>query len=187
MKILIVIIIILALAMGLFIIFINSGIYNIAATSEHNSLTLKIINTTVDNSIKRHAEGIEVPDLTDSNMIARGFEHFDEMCVICHGAIGIGKDEFAIGLYPEAPALEEEAEEWTAAELFWITKHGIKLTGMPAIGDVHSDREIWPIIAFLQVLPEMTYQEYISMRQTGEQESEEAEEENSQNHGSHTH
>ena len=152
MKILIVIIIILALAVGLFIIFMNSGIYNVAATSEHGALTLKIIEVTKDNSIRKHAAGIEVPELTDSAMIAEGFAHFDEMCVICHGAAGIGKDAFAIGLYPEAPSLAEEGDEWTAPELFWITKHGIKLTGMPAIGDVHSDEEIWPIIAFLQVL-----------------------------------
>ena len=187
MKILIVIIIILVLAAGLFIIFINSGIYNIAATSKHGSLTLKVINTTVDNSIRRHAKGIEVPDLTDSNMIARGFEHFDETCVICHGAVGIGKNEFAEGLYPEAPSLAEEVEEWSPAELFWITKHGIKLTGMPAIRETHSDEKIWHLVAFLQQLPDMTYQEYMSMRQRGEQESEEAEEENPEDHGSHTH
>ncbi|MBD3219322.1 MAG: cytochrome c [candidate division Zixibacteria bacterium] len=169
MKILIAIVIILALAFGLFVIFINSGMYNIAATSEHTGLTLKIINATKDNSIRKHAKGIDAPDLSDSAMIREGFEHFDQMCVTCHGAIGISKDEFAKGLYPLPPALSEEIEEWSAAELFWITKHGIKMTGMPAFGDTHNDEAIWPIVAFMQKLPEMSYYDYTNLRSGAEE------------------
>jgi mono/diheme cytochrome c family protein len=186
MKIIIAIVIIVVLAVGLFIIYINSGMYNIAATSEHTGLTLSIINTTVDNSIRKHADGIEVPDLTDSAMIMEGFNHFDEMCVTCHGAPGISKDEFAVGLYPEAPSLLEEVEDWSPAELFWITKHGIKMTGMPATGDVHGDEEIWNIVAFMVKLPDVTRADYIKMRNRG-QRMENGPEEREEGHDHHTH
>jgi hypothetical protein len=47
----------------------------------------------------------------------------------------------------------------TPAELFWILKHGIKMTGMPSWGD-HSDGELWATVAFIEKLPGMTEQDY---------------------------
>jgi len=148
---------------------IYGGMYDIAATSKHNAVTLWAINTLTDNSIRSNAADINVPpNLDDSAKVADGFEHYDEMCVTCHGAPGIGPDEFAAGLYPKAPSLIEPVEEWNDAELFWITKHGIKMTGMPAIGDVHSDTDIWNIVAFLKKMPELGYYGYLDLRKAAE-------------------
>lgn len=165
-------VVVIAAAVGLF--FMYSGIYNISAMEEHNSLTLWAVETMKDNSIERHAGEIDAPALADSAMIAEGFDHFDHSCVECHGAPGIGRDEFANGLYPEAPSLSDEIHEWDAAELFWITKHGIKMTGMPAFGDTHNDEEIWKMVAFLQTLPDLGYYEYLDMRKTGEKKMEDS-------------
>ena len=51
----------------------------------------------------------------------------------------------------------------TAAELFWVTKNGIKMTGMPAWGKTHGDDELWPVIAFLAKLPELDSDAYEAM------------------------
>lgn len=166
-KVIITAVVVLALVFLIGLLVIYSGWYNVAATSEHNSATLWILETTTDRSIESHAGDIEVPPLSDSAMVARGFDHFDAMCVQCHGAPGIGRDEFAEGLYPLAPTLSAEVEEWSPAELFWITKHGIKMTGMPAFGETHSDDAIWDIVAFLQVLSELGYYDYLEMRDSG--------------------
>jgi hypothetical protein len=45
-------------------------------------------------------------------------------------------------LYPPSPDLAKAAALYSPAELFWIIKHGIKMTGMPAWND-HSDDELW--------------------------------------------
>jgi mono/diheme cytochrome c family protein len=66
----------------------------------------------------------------------------------------------ARGLLPEPPELAVVAEEWSVAELFWITKHGIRMTGMPAFGPTHSDAELWEVVAFLRVLPALTPEAY---------------------------
>jgi cytochrome c553 len=160
----------------LFLIFIYSGWYNVAATSKHTAVTLWVIETTMDHSVSNHAGGIEVPNLDDSAMIALGFTHFDETCIDCHGAPGIGSDEFAEGLYPSAPSLADHEGDWSAAELFWITKHGIKMTGMPAFGVTHSDDDIWAIVAFLQKLPDLGYYGYLNMREQAEASGESHEE-----------
>jgi hypothetical protein len=46
--------------------------------------------------------------------------------------------------------------------LFWIVKHGIKMTGMPSWGN-HSDDELWTTVAFLEKLPGMTEQDYAKL------------------------
>jgi hypothetical protein len=69
------------------------------------------------------------------------------------------------GLNPPAPDLAEEAAELTPAELFWVTKNGIRMTGMPAWGATHDDESIWPVVAFMTRLPDLdasAYQELLA-------------------------
>jgi hypothetical protein len=56
---------------------------------------------------------------------------------------------------PSPPGLDHAAEHLTTAELFWVTKHGIKMTGMPAWGVTHDDEALWPVVAFVRNLPDM--------------------------------
>ncbi|MGD8922079.1 MAG: cytochrome c [Candidatus Zixiibacteriota bacterium] len=166
MKVLITLLVVAAIVVAGFLIFVYSGWYNIAATAHHNSLTRWGINTLTENSIEHRTDDIVVPDLSDSLMIARGFEHYNETCVDCHGAPGVKPEEFAEGLYPKAPPLHKVAAHAEPAELFWITKHGIKMTGMPAFGVNHSDEQIWHIVAFLKTLPNVTPEEYQHLRES---------------------
>ncbi|MHB8578931.1 MAG: c-type cytochrome [Ignavibacteriaceae bacterium] len=142
------------------VIFIYSGIYNISATIPHNALTHWIMSTTMDNSVKHHAKNIVVPDLSDSSKIKTGFVHYKEFCENCHGAPGVSQEELAAGLYPKPPKLVKTIHEWTPAELFWITKFGVKMTGMPAWGTTHSDDKIWAIVAFMEKMQKMTPEQY---------------------------
>ncbi len=155
------------------LIFVFSGFYNISAMVPHNKVTLWMINTLTDNSIEHHSKDIKVPDLNDSSMIKLGFVHYREMCSGCHGAPGISRDETGQGLYPKPPLLAESVKELTPSELFWITKNGIKMTGMPAFGKTHDDHKIWAIVSFLQKLPFMTNEQYRSMSEANSEEQDE--------------
>lgn len=137
--------------------FIYSGTYNVAATSPDPFIVKWILETTRDYSVKKRSENIERPKLNDDTLVKQGYEHYDDMCVGCHGAPG--KDP-AEGFNPDPPLLAEEAEEISSAELFWITKNGIKMSGMPAFGLFHSDEDIWSIVAFLKQLPDLTPETY---------------------------
>jgi ketosteroid isomerase-like protein len=46
---------------------------------------------------------------------------------------------------------------------FWIIKHGIKMSAMPAWGKTHTDEQIWNMVAFLQKLPGMTPAQYAAL------------------------
>jgi len=152
--------------MGIGLALIYSGIINVAATNPHSALTDWVLSTASDNSIHYQAKNIKAPALNDTVMINDGFAHYREMCMGCHLAPGIKSSEIRQGLMPQPPKLQEAATEWTAAELFWVIKNGIKMTGMPAWGPSHSDKKIWDIVAFVKQLPTMTTAQYKVMDAT---------------------
>ncbi len=139
---------------------LNAGWYNVAATSGHSGVIEWTLNTLQHSSASARAGDLQVSLPTDTAALEHGYEHYDAMCVSCHGAPGVERGESGQGMTPTPPDLAEEADEWSDAELFWITKHGIKLAGMPAFGPTHSDEEIAMIAAFVRRLPEMTEEEY---------------------------
>ena len=91
-----------------------------------------------------------------------GVTHYAEHCVVCHGAPGVERGDLAEGLYPRPPNLADAARVYTPGELFWIVKHGIRMTGMPAWG-AHSDDELWATVALIEKLPGMTDQAYATL------------------------
>jgi len=142
---------------------IRSGAYNVAATKPHHAMTESILSTMMDNSVRRHASDIELsPSFSDPNL-DEGFQHYQAMCVACHGAPGLERSEIGLGLNPPAPNLAEMDSDHSAQEVFWIIKNGIKMTGMPALGPTHDDETLWNLTAFVKCLPSMTPDQYREM------------------------
>lgn len=143
--------------------FVYTGIYDVSASSPHGSISRWLLETTMRASVKRRAEQVEVPDLEDRSLVLAGVNDFEEMCVQCHGAPGRERDAVGKGLNPPAPDLAESATQMTAAELFWVSKHGIRMTGMPAWGETHDDEALWPVVAFVTTLPGLSAAGYAEM------------------------
>jgi mono/diheme cytochrome c family protein len=143
--------------------FVYSGFYDVAATEPHWPVTRWVLDTLRTRAIKLHAAGIEAPPgLDDPTKVLIGVAHFAAHCAICHGAPGVPRGDIARGLYPPPPDLAKAAPLYSPAEVFWITKHGIKMTGMPAWSD-HSNEELWATVSFIQKLPGMTEQDYAGL------------------------
>jgi mono/diheme cytochrome c family protein len=139
---------------------IYSGAYNVAADDPHSRAIYWLLSTVRARSIAARASNITVPsDLSDPKRIAAGAAEYEEMCSGCHLAPGLEKTEISIGLYPSAPELSR-GSSLTLAEQFWVVKHGIKMTGMPAWGSTHDDDLLWNIVAFVQKLPTLSPQQY---------------------------
>jgi mono/diheme cytochrome c family protein len=124
-----------------------------------------------DRSVQRHAPKAKNPYVGDADAIATGLDHYRENCLVCHGAPGLPATELAKGLNPPAPSLGKEESDTPDGELFWVTKHGIRLTSMPAFGPTHTDEEIWKIVAFLRHLPELSAEERDFLREGAEDEA----------------
>jgi mono/diheme cytochrome c family protein len=164
MKVLLSVVLTLVALFIIFLIFIYSGWYNVSAMNNESGMMKWIFKTVRNNSIEARLANISVPDLNDSSLIKEGFEHYNEMCASCHGAPGIEETELSKGLNPRAPYLPKIAKYIVPAKLFWATKNGIRMTGMPAWGKTHSDNKIWAIVAFVKKLPGMTKNDYDKMR-----------------------
>jgi mono/diheme cytochrome c family protein len=145
--------------------FVFSGIYNVSAMVPHWPITIEILEEARDQSISYHSKGIVAPLLNVSKMEEAGFNHFQYTCRLCHNAPGIAQNEFAQGLYPTPPDLASSDLhlEMNDAEIFWIIKNGLKMTGMPSFGVTHSDQEIWDIVAFVDRLPTLQPDQYKTM------------------------
>ena len=56
--------------------------------------------------------------------------------------------------------LVDATQRWEPRELYWVTKHGIKMSGMPAWEYHLRDEEIWAVVAFVTTLPAMSAQDF---------------------------
>ena len=139
--------------------FVYSGTFNVAADVPHSEPVARLIEVVRDRSIAVRVKDIKTPSLDDSHLVAEGAEHYAAMCADCHLAPGVDKTDIRDGLYPTPPKLTEHITA-SAAEMFWVVKHGIKMSAMPAWGRTHNDHSIWGIVAFLQKLPELTPEQY---------------------------
>lgn len=137
-------------------VFIMAGVYNIGADAPHTPPVFWVLRTLRDRSIAVYAHGIIPPrDLSNPQRIETGAGLYSEMRSGCHMAPGMEKTEISQGLYPQAPELSQ-AQTRTPAEEFWIIKHGVKLSAMPAWGRTHNDDLIWDMVAFIRTLPRLT-------------------------------
>nr|WP_269748184.1 cytochrome c [Alteripontixanthobacter muriae] len=93
-------------------------------------------------------------------MVEAGAGAYKGMCAHCHGGVGDSRAIWARTMRPIPPPLARVAPEWSAEEVFWIVKHGVKMSGMPAFGPTHEDQSLWEIAAFVKQLPEMSAAEY---------------------------
>jgi ketosteroid isomerase-like protein/mono/diheme cytochrome c family protein len=148
---------------------VYSGIFNFAADVPHWGITIRLIEAARDRFIVRQTDDVKVPaNLDDPRLVTSGAGEYAEMCTGCHLAPGMKDTEMRVGLYPKPPNLAALAARRTPAQQFWIVKHGLKMTGMPAWGLTHDDERIWSMVAFLQRLPELTPAAYHEMVEAGE-------------------
>jgi mono/diheme cytochrome c family protein len=128
------------------------GSFNVAADEPHWDMTESVFAWIRDRSIAARASAVPVRDLADPELISEGAEHYVAMCAGCHLAPGMAETELRAGLYPKPPELTAPSDR-DPRETFWIIKHGIKMSGMPAWGTTHDDDGIWGLVAFVRQLP----------------------------------
>jgi mono/diheme cytochrome c family protein len=154
------VLILILLGVAGFAAFVYSGAFNVAATNRHWSATYWLLETARVRSIKMHAAGIVVPDgFDDQAKVVAAVDHFSAHCAVCHGAPGAERGELAAGMYPKPPDLADVSKRFTPAELFWILKNGIKMSGMPSMSE-DGDDMLWATVGFLEKLPGMTPDDY---------------------------
>lgn len=147
-----------------------AGRIDVSADTPHSTIVLTAIESVRDKSIARQARKIVVPnDLSDPGRVRRGAGNYAAMCVNCHLSPGVENSEIRLGLYPTPPNLtkngpNEQQPDAISAQQFWVIKHGIKASGMPAWSrGGMDDSAIWDMTAFLRRLPNTSPAQYRSL------------------------
>lgn len=156
--------------------FVYSGVFDVAADKPHWPLTVRVLEAARERAIAVRVRDIEVPDLENAALSLAGGPDYNEMCSGCHLKPGKTESELSLGLYPSPPNLAKAdvqhadlaAQRARAARRFWIIKHGLKMTGMPAWGATHDDARIWAMVAFIEKLPRLSPAQYQILTARGE-------------------
>ena len=142
------------------ILIVLAGLVPIKASSRHWTITAWFLNFTMERSVATHSLTIKQPDLDDPGLLAQGATHYEFGCRPCHGAPESPQPVIAQQMTPAPPYLPWVVGEWRERELFYIVKHGVKFTGMPAWPSQQRDDEsgLWwrSFVSFRSSRPRIT-------------------------------
>ena len=139
-------------------VYFFGGFYTVAATQPDLAVVDWALKTVRMASMSRHATERVPATLDDPAVVQAGARAFSERgCVVCHGAPGVEWLKFSEAMRPYPPDLKDLATRRTPAQLFWVVKNGINMTGMPGFALVGvEDKELWSIVAFVRKLPSVS-------------------------------
>jgi mono/diheme cytochrome c family protein len=149
-----------AAALGLAALVMKAGWYHVGASQPHLQAVHLLLEQGMRDSVQHHARGLQAPVLGTPERVARGGALYVAHCQACHGGPGVGPERFGMAMQPAPGPLVDAARRWQAQELYWIVRHGIKLTGMPAWDGHLEDEQLWDVVAFLLELPQLAAADY---------------------------
>lgn len=142
----------------------RGGWYDVAATRQHFQFVHTLLERAMQHSVAFHARDVVVPPAGDEAIVLRGAQLYGQHCQQCHGGPGVAPLPFAQSMQPVPGPLVDAARRWQPRELYRITRHGIKMSGMPAWGVRLSEPELWALVQFLGRLPHLTAPSYRAMQ-----------------------
>lgn len=152
-------------------VFFFGGYYSVAGTQDDPTAVAWALTRVRTASINRHADAQPPAAFSDMGMVQAGAVAYASFgCATCHGGPGVPWRKFSEGLHPDPPDLKEAAGELSPAQLFWVIKNGINMTGMPSFAQAGAqDDQIWAIAAFVKKLATVSEADYKTWTASAEQ------------------
>jgi mono/diheme cytochrome c family protein len=144
-------------------VFIRAGGYDVGATTQHWSISYKVMERVMRYSVQRQAKAITPPPFTDA-LARRGMVVFGDHCVQCHGAPGVAPHGIGLSMQPLPGPLVHMMQKWKPEEVYWIVSNGIKMSGMPSWRYRMSASDMWAVTALVARLPGMSPQDYAALQ-----------------------
>ena len=128
------------------------GVLPVQADVAPSRLETTLLGSALHASVARHAPSGGNPIPPNRENLLAGANLYRQMCSRCHGLSKDSVSSYGQSFYPPAPQLARHRTSYTDAELFWIVKHGIRNTAMPAWSGLLSDNEIWQAVTYVGTL-----------------------------------
>jgi predicted CXXCH cytochrome family protein len=141
-----------------------------SAADQPSSLEMVVSRTVRNLGIPGSARNAKNPWTATSESLQEAKENFTNHCAGCHGKDGNGQSEIGQNLYPKAPDLRQPAtQNLTDGEIHYIIRNGVRLTGMPALGNPHGgqdDNSAWKIVLYIRAISQLSPQEKVEQSAT---------------------
>ena len=137
-------------------VYARLGLVNPRADIPVPSLEKKTAMTFLDASIDRRARDEKNPVSADEVNLIAGMSLYQAHCAGCHGDVTHPESSVAKALYPRPPQFIQEAPDMPDNQNFYLLKHGIRWSGMPAFKQSLTDQQIWEIVGFLSHMDKLS-------------------------------
>jgi cytochrome c553 len=137
-----------------------SGVVSVKASTRHWAITNWFLHTAMRRSVNTYSKLEELPSMREPWLVLKGAGHYETGCRPCHGAPDLAPPLIPHAMTPYPPHLTAEIPKWSKRELFYVVKHGIKPTAMPAWPAVERDDEVGAVVAFLLEMPKLSAEDY---------------------------
>lgn len=95
----------------------------------------------------------------------QGLTLYARRCVQCHGAPQVDPADWAQAMLPRPPDLSHSNDRLTEAQIAFVTAEGVRMSGMPAYADLHSEEEIRSIARFVREIERVDASQRQRLRQ----------------------
>jgi predicted CXXCH cytochrome family protein len=134
-----------------------------SAIDQPSSLEVAAARTIRSLGIPGSARDAKNPWSPAPEALQQARQDFTNHCAGCHGKDGDGQTGIARNLYPKPPDLRApETQNLTDGEIHYIIANGVRLTGMPALGNPHmaeDDNTAWRLVLFIRSISGTTPRE----------------------------
>jgi mono/diheme cytochrome c family protein len=130
---------------------------NWPASRKPGQVESKLADYVMSNWIRRHGAKETNPIRPTPENLKAGQTNFEEHCATCHGLDGSGENRFEADFFPPVAKLtDDDAQNWSDGELYFIIANGIPMSGMPGFGEHHDSKEIWGMILWVRHLAQLS-------------------------------
>jgi mono/diheme cytochrome c family protein len=138
------------------------GVLPVQADAVPSRLEAVALGAALRAAVGRHAPGGPNPVPASEQNLFEGAKLYRQMCSSCHSLSAGSPNDYGQSFYPPAPNLPQRGTQYSDTQTFWIVKHGIRNTAMPAWNKLLSDAEIWQLVTliksprgFMDIIPEI--------------------------------
>ena len=126
------------------------GLYPIGADNPPSALERSLAMRALDEYADRHKPETDNPVQPTAENLTEGARLYETNCALCHGGAKAKISPLRDRFNPPVPQLINRVPDDEDSWVFWVTKHGVRMTGMPSWDGTLSDDQMWKVVAFIK-------------------------------------
>src|SRR3972149_6028075 len=111
---------------------LSFGLLPLGADNAPGTIERRVAHTAIEGWVERNSPKQENPFRPTAENLIAGARDYEAHCAVCHGGAMSRTPPRREKSSPPVPQLVDSIPHDPDADFWWLTKHGVRLTGMPA-------------------------------------------------------